>query len=71
MNLLVDTLLEVLQGFGHRGVEGDHGRGAVGRRARGAELEAVAGEGKGRRAVAVGIVDDEVGNLRDVQFLHE
>ena len=64
----VDTLLERDEGFGHSRVEGYHGRGAVGLGAYGAELEAVAGEGEGRGAVAVGIVDEELGNLGNVHF---
>ena len=67
-NLGIDALLEFLQGFGHCRVEGDHGRGAVGGGARCTELETVAGEGKGRRAVAVGIVDDEIRDLGDVDL---
>ena len=43
----IHTLLEVDQGFGYGAVEGYHGRGTVGLRADGAELEAVAGEGEG------------------------
>ena len=41
--------------------------GAVGRRPYGTELEAVAGERKGRCAVAVGVVDKDFGNLRQPQ----
>ena len=67
-HLLVNTHLEVGQGLGHGGVEGNHGAGAVGAGARRTELEAVASEGEGRRAVAVGIVDDEVGNLWNVNL---
>ena len=65
-NLLIYTTLERLQGVSHSGVERYHGRGAVDAAARGTELEAVTRKGKRRRAVAVGIVDNEVGNLRNV-----
>ena len=67
-NLGIHTLPETGEGFGHSGVECYHGRGTVDAAARSAELKAVAREGKGRRAVAVGIVDDEVGNLRNVNL---
>ena len=45
-NLRIYTLLETLQGFCHRRVEGNHRRGTVGRRARGTELKAITREGK-------------------------
>ena len=64
----IDAHLEVGEGFGHGGVEHDEGAGAVGRRTGGAELEAIAGEGEGRGAVAVGVVDEQLGNLRDVEL---
>ena len=44
-----------------------HGCGTVGLRSYGTELETVAGEGKGRGAVAVGIVHEEFWYLRYVQ----
>ena len=64
----IDPRLEVEERFGHRRVERNHCRGTVGRRARCTELEAITRKGEGRRAVAVGIVDDEVGDLRDVDL---
>ena len=64
----IDAHLEVGERFGHGGVEHYEGAGAVGRRADGAKLEAVAGEGEGGGAVAVGIVDEEFGNLRNVEL---
>ena len=60
--------LEVRQGLGHGGVQGYHGAGAVGDGTDGAELEAVAREGEGRRAVAVGVVYHQFGNLRNVEL---
>ena len=62
----IDALLERGEGLGHSCVEGYHGAGTVDTGARGTELEAVAGEGEGAGAVAVGIIDNEVGNLGDV-----
>ena len=67
-DFLIHALLETGKGFCHRCVEGNHGRGAVDAGTRCTELEAVAGEGKGRRAVTVGIINDEVGNLWDVNL---
>ena len=64
----IDAHLEVGERFGHGGVEHNEGAGAVGRRADGAKLEAVAGEGEGRGAVAVGVVDEEFGNLGNVEL---
>ena len=64
----IDSPLEIGQGFGYGGVEYEHGRSTVGRRADGAELETVTGEGKGRGPVAVGVVDAQVGNLWNIQF---
>ncbi len=63
----VNFVFEFNELFGHGGVEGNHRGGAVGRRSDGAELEAVAGEGEWRGAVAVGVVKHDFGNLRDVQ----
>jgi len=64
----VDLLLEELQLLGDGGVEGNHRAGAVRFRPHGTELEAVAGEGEGRGAVAVGVVDEQLGDLRDVEL---
>ena len=64
----VNTLSEADESLCHCGIEGYHSRGAVGLAAYGAELEPVASEGKRGGAVAVGVVDDEVGNLRNVNF---
>ena len=60
-------LVETVELVSDSGVERYHSRGAVGRRAYGAEFKAVAGEGEGRRAVAVGVVDEDFGNLRHAQ----
>ena len=68
---LVDTTLERCECLGHSGIKGYHRRSAVDAGAGSAELEAVAGECKGRGAVAVGIVDDNVGYLWDVDFPFE
>ncbi len=59
----VDALLEACQGLGHGSVEHDLRAGAVGRRAHGAELEAVARECEWRGAVAVGVVAHDVWNF--------
>ena len=53
----INAFLEFNQCFCHRTVQGYHSRGTVGFAADGTELEAVAREGKGRCAVAVGVVD--------------
>ena len=66
--LSIDPRLEVEERFGHRRVERNHRRGTVGRRARCTELKAITRKGERRGAVAVGIVDDEVGDLRDVNL---
>ena len=49
-------------------IERYHSAGTVGLATHGTELEAVAREGERRRAVAVGVVDEQFGNLRDVEF---
>ena len=66
-NALVHTLLEVGEGLGHCRVQHNHGSGTVGLCAHGTELEAVSGEGEGACAVAVGVVQQQFGNLGDVQ----
>ena len=65
---ITDTTIEICQRLSHGGVQRNHGAGAVGRRAWRTEFEAVTSEGEGRGAVAVGVVDDEIGDLRDVNF---
>ena len=60
--------LEVGESFGHSRVEHDERTGTVGLRAHGTKLEAVAREGERRRAVAVGVVNHQFGNLRNVEF---
>ena len=64
---VVDLGMESVELVGHGSIEGNHCRGAVGRRPYSTELEAVAGERKGRCAVAVGVVDKDFGNLRQPQ----
>ena len=64
----IDALLERGESLGHSSVEGYHGAGTVDAGTGCTELEAVAGEGEGRGAVAVGVVDDEVGYLGDVEL---
>ena len=64
----VHVLLEPGKLFGNGRVERNHGTGTVCLRAYGAEFEAIAGEGERRGAVAVGIVNQQFGNLRDVQL---
>ena len=63
----VHAFLEVGECFGHGRVEGDECAGAVGAGADRAKLKAVAREGKGRGAVAVGVVNHQFGNLGNVQ----
>ena len=53
----IHALFEAGEGFGNRAVQRDHRAGTVGLAAYGTELEAIASEGKGARAVAVGVVD--------------
>ena len=56
---------ELRQLVGHRRIEHDHRLGAVVRRTDGAELEPVAREGEGRRAVAVRIVQQQRRDMRN------
>ena len=65
LHATVDTLLEFSELLCYGGVEGNHSRGAVGRRTHGAELKTVSGEGKRRCAVAVGVVKQDFRNLGD------
>lgn len=64
----VYTGLEILESLSHSGVEHNHCAGAVGYGTDGAELEAVAGEGERRGAVAVGVVNHEFGYLWHVEL---
>ena len=67
LDKLVNTLLEMGQRLGHSGIEDNHRGGAVGLRTGSTELEAVTSKGKGRGAVAVGIIQEELGNLRNIE----
>ena len=63
--LLLHGGLEIDELLRHGGIQRGHRPGAVGAGADGAELEAVAREGKRRGAVAVGVVDE------DLRYLHQ
>ena len=64
---LIHASLEVGERLSDCGVEHDHGCRTVGLGSYGAELEPVAGEGEGRGAVAVGIVEEQLRYLGDVE----
>ena len=66
LNLFIDTLLERGEGFSHRCIEGYHGRCTVDAGTWCTELETITSEGKGRGAVTVGIVNNQIGNLGNV-----
>ena len=59
--------LEVAKLLCHSRIEHNHSRGRIGLAAHGTKLKAVAREGEGRRAVAVGIVNLDFGNLGERQ----
>ena len=65
----INRLTEVDKGLGNSGVEYNHCIGAVVRRAYCTEFETVTGKGKRRGAVAVGIVDEQLWNLRHLKYL--
>ena len=67
-NTCIDTLLERGKGLGNCTVQGNHGRSAVGLTTYGTELEPVAREGKGAGTVAVGVIDEQFGNLGDIHL---
>ena len=67
-NQFVNSAFEVDQGFSHGTVQGYHCAGTVGLRAHGAEFKSVTREGKRTCSVAVGIVDEQFRNLRNVQL---
>ena len=56
-NFCIDLGFECLQLFGYGSIQGEHGGSAVGLGAYGTKFETVAGEGKRRGTVTVGIVD--------------
>ena len=64
----VYVALEVSQLLGQGCVEGYHGTGTVGFRTDGTELEAVASKGERTGEVAVGVVDEQLGNLWNIQL---
>ena len=66
--LRVDAPLEVDKCLGDGAVEGNHGAGTVGFASHSAKLETVAREGEGAGAVAVGVVDEQLGYLGDVEL---
>ena len=67
-NAGVDGGLEHVQLLGHDRVEHGHRNGAVGRTAHGTELELVAGEGKRRGPVAVGVVEQHFRDAADLEL---
>ncbi len=64
----VNAFLEAEECLCHCGVQCYHRTGAVRLRTHGTELKAVAGEGERTGAVAVGVVDEQFGNLGDVHL---
>ena len=71
LDLGVHRLVELGQFVGDGRIEHDHRFGAVVRGAHGPELETVAGEGEGRGTVAVGVVHQEGGDVRDAAHLED
>ena len=52
----------------HRRVQCNHGTGTVGFRTYGTEFKAIACKGERRGAVAVSVINQQFGNLRDIQL---
>ena len=67
-NTSIHTLLEVNQSLSNGTIQGNHGAGTVGLRTYGTELKAVAGEGEWRGTVTVGIIDEQLRNLRNIHL---
>ena len=64
----INSCLEVLQRLGYSCIQHDERRCTVGLAAYGTELESVAGEGEWGSTVAVGIVDHQLRNLRNIEL---
>src|SRR6185312_705688 len=65
----IDVLLEAFQGFGEDSVEDDHRVRAIGAGTYRPELELITGEREGRSPVAVGVVQQELGDTTvEVEF---
>ena len=67
-NECIHAFLEIHQGLSHGSIQGNHRTGAVGLGTYGTELKSVTSEGEGRSAVTVGIVDEQLRNLRNIEF---
>ena len=67
-NQRINTLLEACQSFCHSCIQHDERRGTVGFRPYCAQFKAIAGKGKWRRTVAVGVVDEQLWNFRNVEL---
>ena len=65
----INAFLEVGQCFSHGTVQRYHSRCTVSLAAYGTELESVTCKSEWRRAVTVGIVDEQLRNLRDIQLV--
>ena len=61
-------MLEVLQSLSHSRVKCNHGRCTVCRRTWSTELEAITRKGKWRCAVTVGIIDNQIRNLWNIDL---
>ena len=64
----VDTCLEVGESLSDSCVQDNLGAGAVSLRTDGTELETVSGEGEWRCTVTVGVITENVRNLRNIDF---
>ena len=64
----INTLLELNQSLGNGTVQGNHGAGTVSLRTYSTELETVTGEGEWRGAVTIGIIDEQLRNLRNIHL---
>ena len=62
------SFLNWISFFGDSRIDDRQRRRASVRRSRGAEFEPVAGKGERRGAVAVGVVEQDVGNFTDVEL---
>ena len=67
-NSRVHTFFELHECFSHGRVERNHRAGTVGFAADGAELETVARECKWRGSVAIGVVNEQFRDFRNVHF---
>ena len=67
-NTCINLLLEFYQSFGNGAVQSNHGAGAVGLRTYSTELKAVTCEGEGAGTVTVGIINEQLRNLRNIHL---